>query len=107
MAPLQQQTPPFVQVCTRFLTSGGKTASSRMQCCKKLGCSLLVTEKGEEEEGAEVGQSFCLWRDKVPAALQPQIHLGCAAPGLPKAAASLALWALTWQQGHSSFTTRH
>lgn len=65
--PLQQQTTPFVQVYLRFLISGDKTASSRMECCKKL--RPLVTEKGEEGEGAEVGQSFCPWGDKLPVAL--------------------------------------
>lgn len=78
-----------------------------MKCCKKLRCWSLVTEKGEEEEGAEVGQSFCLWREKLTAALQHQIHLGCAASGLPEAAASLALWALTWAAGSQLFYYPH
>lgn len=46
-----------------------------MQCCKKL--RPLVTEKREEEEEAEVGQSFCPWGDKL---LMPQGHFCSSTP---------------------------
>lgn len=86
-APLQQQTTPFVQVCSRFLTSGGKTASSRMQCCKKLWRGLWSQKRERRKRGQK-------W-DKASAPGETKFLLsrGHCCSSVPDPAGLCTLWA--------------